>query len=149
MQVILTENVPQLGFVGDNVKVKPGFFRNFLYPNKLAVLANPSNVKALQNQKRQIEVKRSQKKSESEALKARLDKVSLTIERTVSEGGKLFGAVTNTEIVDGLKAAGFEIDKRWIKFTAPVRELGEFKAEVKLHAETTAWIPFQVVKKES
>ncbi len=71
MQVILTENVPQVGFVGDTVKVKTGFFRNYLYPKKLAVLANPSSVRSLQNQKRQIEVKRNQQKSESEALNAR------------------------------------------------------------------------------
>lgn len=149
MEVILTENVPQVGFVGDVVKVKAGFFRNFLFPKKLAVVANPINTKQIEHQKKLISIKKAEKKDEAEALKKRLDKVSLSIARAVSENDKLFGAISTSDIVEGLIANGFEIDKRWVKFSAPVRELGSFKAEIHLHQDVIAYIPFTVVKKES
>ncbi len=149
MEIILTENVPQLGFVGDVVKVKVGFFRNFLFPKKLAVVANPINTKQIEHHKKLISIKKAAKKDEAEAFKKRLAKVTLTLERLVSDNDKLFGAISTADIVAGLQVSGFEVDKRSIKFTAPVRELGEFKAEVHLHQDVIAVIPFTVVKKVS
>lgn len=149
MEVILTENVPNVGFVGDIVKVKGGFFRNYLFPQKYAVLANRANLKEFEQQKKMISIKKAEKKSEAEDLQGRLEKVSITVERLTSENDKLFGAITVAEIDEGLRANGFEIDKRWIKFAEPVKDLGEFHAEIHLHQEVTAKIPFTVVKKES
>lgn len=149
MEVILTENVPQVGFVGDLVKVKSGFFRNFLFPKKLAVVANPINKKQIDHQKKLISIKKAAKKDEALALQKRLDKISVSIERIVSENDKLFGAISTAEIVAGLVAQGFEIDKRWVKFSAPVRELGEHKAEIHLHQDVVVNLPFTVVKKVS
>ena len=149
MEVILTENVPQVGFVGDVVKVKVGFFRNFLFPKKLAVVANPINTKQIEHHKKLISLKKAEKKDEAEAFKKRLAKVTLTLERLVSDNDKLFGAISTADIVSGLVENGFEIDKRWVKFAAPVRELGEFKAEIHLHQDVIALVPFTVVKKAS
>lgn len=149
MEIILTENVPQLGFVGDVVKVKVGFFRNFLFPKKLAVVANPINTKQIEHHKKLISIKKAAKKDEAENFRKRLAKVTLTLERLVSENDKLFGAISTGDIATALVASGFEVDKRWIKFAAPVRELGDFKAEVHLHQDVVAVIPFTVTKKVS
>jgi large subunit ribosomal protein L9 len=145
MQVILQEYVPHLGFVGDVVKVRDGYARNFLIPTKKALPANSSNIKQFEHVKRQIEVKKAVKKSEALELKKRLETLSLTLAHA-AEGEKLFGSVTLTEIHDKLKEAGYDIDRKLIKLDAPIRALGEYSLEIKLHQDVSAMLAVKVEK---
>lgn len=144
MEVILIENVPSVGFLGDVVEVKPGYFRNYLFPKKLAVPANRSRLAEFEHQKKLLEVKKSEKKAEATDLQGRLEKVTFTVTRPANAQGKLFGAITATEIFEGLASQGFDIDKRLIKFENPIKEVGDFKVEIRLHQEVSAWVAFKV-----
>jgi len=147
MQVILREDYPSLGFVGDTVNVKPGFARNFLYPQKIALPANHENAKLLAHQKRLLEVKKSQKKSEAESYKKRVDGVKVSIEHA-AHGEKLFGSVTTSEIQEKLKENNIEIDRKLIKLEAPIKRVGEYTVIVKLHQDVAAEIKVEVLAKE-
>ena len=102
IQIILQEDFPQLGFVGDIVKVRPGYARNFLFPKKIAVPLESANVRALEHQRRLLEIKRVEKKKEAEAFKAKIQSLKISIEHA-SQSGRLFGSVTTTEIQQALE----------------------------------------------
>ncbi len=102
MNIILTENVDNLGKIGDMVKVKPGYARNFLVPRKLGIEANPRNLRELEHQKRQMERKRQRVTQEAEVLKTRIEGVACVFAHRASEEGKLFGSVTAMEIAEKL-----------------------------------------------
>lgn len=148
MEVILKENVSNLGFVGDIVKVKPGYYRNFLLPGKKAAIASSQNVKLFEHQKRVLEVKKSKKKDEASALRKKLEGLTVTVNHAAAEGDKIFGSVTVTEIHEGLKQIGFDIDRHLILLAAPIRTLGEHVVEVKLHQDVLVEIKVVVAKKE-
>lgn len=147
MEVILQENVPSLGFVGDVVKVKPGFARNFLFPKRLAQPATRQLVNLFEHKKKQLEVKKAAKKSEADEFKKRLEAVKVTLEHLATEGGKLFGAVSATEILDQITAQGFQIDRRLMQIPAPIRMAGEHKVEIKLYRDVSAFIVVEVKAK--
>lgn len=147
MEVILQENVSNLGFVGDVVKVKPGYARNFLFPRRLAAHADQGNIRRFEHQKKLIEVKKAQKKSEALDLKKRLEAVSLTIAHAAGEGEKLFGSVTSVELVDAIKVQGFDIDRKLIRTEAPIRTIGKHDIEIKLHQDVTAKLTVTVEAK--
>ena len=146
MQVILQEDHPGLGFVGDLVNVKQGFARNFLFPQKIALPASKGAVKLLEHRKRQLAVKKAQKKKEAEAYKAKLNGVSLRIQHA-AEGDRLFGSVTLTEIHEELKKGGVEIDRKLLKIEGPIKTIGEHIVAVRLHPEVLAEIKLHVEKK--
>jgi large subunit ribosomal protein L9 len=148
MNVILTESVDGLGNIGDLIKVKPGYGRNFLVPKGLAVEANTRNIKELEHQKRQMERKAQKVSQEAEAVKARIEAVQCVFAHRASEEGKLFGAVTNKEIGDKLAAAGVEIDRKKIQLAEPIKALGDYQVSVKLAAGVTATIKVSVVAAE-
>ncbi len=148
MNIILTENVEGLGKIGDLVKVKPGYARNYLVPQGLAVEANTRNVKELEHQKRQMERKMQRVLQAAQVLKARIEGVTITLAHRASEEGKLFGSVTSMEIEEKLAAAGIEIDRKKIQLDEPIRTLGEHKVPVKLQAGITADIKVAVVAAE-
>jgi large subunit ribosomal protein L9 len=148
MNVILTESVDGLGNIGDLVKVKPGYGRNFLVPQGLAVEANTRNIKELEHQKRQMERKAQKVSQEAEAVKVRIEAVQCVFAHRASEEGKLFGAVTNKEIGDKLTAAGVEIDRKKIQLAEPIKALGDYQVPVKLAAGVTANIKVSVVSAE-
>jgi large subunit ribosomal protein L9 len=148
MEVILKENVPNLGFVGDIVKVRPGYYRNFLLPGKKATMASSQNIKLFEHQKRILEVKKSQKKDEANALVKKLAGLVVTVNHAAAEGDKIFGSVTVTEIHEGLKQIGFDIDRHLILLAAPIRTLGEHVVSVKLHQDVSVEIKVVVAKKE-
>jgi large subunit ribosomal protein L9 len=148
MNVILTESVDGLGNIGDLIKVKPGYGRNFLVPKGLAVEANTRNIKELEHQKRQMERKAQKVSQEAEAVKARIEAVQCVFAHRASEEGKLFGAVTNKEIGDKLAAAGVEIDRKKIQLSEPIKALGDYQVSVKLAAGVTATIKVSVVAAE-
>lgn len=147
MEVLLREDVDNLGARGDVVKVRAGYGRNYLLPRGLAVQATPSNVKQIEMQRRALLKKAAAEKSSAEGQAALLKDVTLTFDRRVGEHGILFGSVTTMDIAEALAAQGYEIERRRIQLAEPIKETGEFEVPVRLHREVTATIKV-VVRKE-
>src|SRR4051812_38057901 len=148
MLVILRENVENLGRIGDVVKVSDGYARNFLLPRNLVVPADENNVKALEQQKKALEKRRQISRAASEQTAQKLADFSLTISRKVGEGDKLFGSVSNADIAEALKKAGYTVDKRAIHLDAPLKTLGVHPVSVRLEPEVTASVKVWIVKEE-
>jgi len=144
MNIILTENIDGLGTIGDIVKVKPGYARNFLLPRGFAVLADNRNVKELEHQKRQLERKLQRITQAAEVLKGRIEAVTLAVSHKAGEEGKLYGAVTGMELETQLAEKGIEIDRKRIQLAEPIKSIGEFEIPVKLDAGVTATIKLVV-----
>ena len=147
MEVILSQTIPSLGQVGQVVKVKDGYARNFLLPRKMAFVATPANLRRIEKleQSRKEEYE-AQKKSASE-LAEKLAKASCTVNVEVNDLDKLYGSVKETDIVKALEVEGFDIDKKDLIIEKPIEELGIFEVGVKLHPEVTAKIRLWVTKK--
>jgi large subunit ribosomal protein L9 len=144
MEVILKEDVNNLGHRGDVIKVAEGYGRNFLLPKKLAIEANAGN-RAVIDQMKQSAIRKSAKeKSSAEALVAQLNQIELVFTRKVGENDHLFGSVTSSEIAHEIEAKGFTIDRRKIHLEEPLKQLGEFHVPVKLHREVTAHVKVTV-----
>jgi large subunit ribosomal protein L9 len=148
MDIILMENVDGLGNIGDLVKVKAGYARNYLIPQKLAVVANKRNLKELEHQKRQLERKAQKVLQASEVIKEQIEKVSCSFALRASEEGKLFGSVTSMEIESKLVEAGIEIDRKKIQLAEPIKALGDYEVPVKLPAGITATVKVTVTSVE-
>jgi len=146
MKVILRENLDNLGEIGEVVEVKDGYARNFLIPRKLAFEANTKNLNQLEAQKQQIERKIQKDKINAEKLREELEKISLTIQMKVGEDGKLFGSVTTQMIADELKEKGFDIDRKVITIPEPIKALGIYTIEIKLHKEIEAKVKVWTVR---
>lgn len=147
MQVILREDVPNLGKAGDVMEVRDGYGRNFLLPRKKAVMANPGNMQELEHHKRVVAALTAKRKKGAEELAGQMAKVSLTIGRESGEEDKLFGSVTTKDVADALRSEGYTIDRHDIVLEAPIKQLGVFDVPVKLHPEVTATVKVWVVKK--
>ena len=145
MQVILTEDIPKLGLAGEVVKVRPGFGRNYLLPQKKAMLATPGRVKRLEHQRRVVDEKQRKDIAGQEGVARQLAAVDLSFEMQASPEGKLFGSVTNADIAARLAEAGFEIDRRKIELAEAVKQLGEHTASVRLHREVIVELQLKVV----
>jgi large subunit ribosomal protein L9 len=148
MEIILTENVEGLGTIGDQVKVKPGYGRNYLVPRGLAVVANTRNVKELEHQKRQMERKMQKVTQAAELQKKKVESVTCVLALRAGEDGKLFGSVTTMEIGAKLADAGVEVDRKKIQLDEPIKALGEYEVPVKLDAGVVANIKVSVVAAE-
>jgi large subunit ribosomal protein L9 len=148
MDVILREDVEKLGTRGQLVKVAPGYARNFLLPNKMAVAATESNKKIVE-QERQAHLRREAKvEGEAKDLGQMLGSVSITISQKAGENDQLFGSVTSKDIAEALEKQGYTIERRKIALDEPIKTLGEFKIPIRLHREVTAEIMVHVVKEE-
>lgn len=145
MNVILKEDVKNLGKMGDVVTVKEGYARNFLFPKGLAVEANEKNVKALDHTKRQILDRAKKIKSDAETMAAKFAGKTITITAKAGEEEKLFGSVTTADIAEALKKDGNEVDKKKIHLEEPIRRLGTYTVSVKVHPEVSADVTVQVV----
>ena len=146
MEVILRDDVSNLGTRGQVVKVAPGYARNFLIPKKLAVAATESNKKIVE-QERQAHLRKEAKlQGEAQDLAKLVNGVSVTISQKAGENDQLFGSVTSKDVADALAAKGFTIDRRKIQLDEPIKSLGEFKVPVKLHREVTAEVTVVVAK---
>ncbi|MBP1663952.1 MAG: ribosomal protein [Bacteroidetes bacterium] len=145
MEIILKEDVINLGYKGDIVKVKDGYGRNFLIPTKKAILATESAKKMLAEDNRQRAHKLEQIKNNALELAEKLKEVSLTIGAKTSSTGKIFGAVGPIQIAESLEKAGLTIDRKIISIKEPVKEVGSYQATIKLHKEVSVEIPFEVV----
>ncbi|WP_224982799.1 50S ribosomal protein L9 [Geomonas agri] len=146
MKVILKENVEHLGNIGDIVKVAPGYARNYLLPKGFAIEATEKNAKALEHAKRHLEYKKNKVLEAAKLIAAKIEGITLSIAHQAGADDKLFGAVTNMELAEQLKAAGVEIDRKRIVLAEPIKHLGEFTATVKLHPEVVATLKVVITK---
>lgn len=145
MEVILKEDVTNLGYKNDIVKVKSGYGRNYLIPQGKAVIATSSARKVLAEDLRQRAHKLEKIKKDAEEIAAKLKDISLVIKTKVSSTGTIFGSVTNIQIADELSKLGLEIDRKIIIIKESVKEVGNYTATVKLHKEVSVEVPFEVV----
>ena len=140
MEVILKEDVANLGHRGDVVKVADGYGRNFLLPRKLALQATLANKAVIEQMKAAAARRSAEEKVQAQALVAKLEPLTLSFTRKSGENGQLFGSVTTADIAGELAAKGFEIDRRKIQLSEPIKSLGNFTVSVKLHREVTAHV---------
>jgi len=149
MEIILIENVDNLGLRGDLVKVKDGYARNFLLPKKMAIEATPGNIKQMSQQKTKIEALKVKDKSEAEAFRKILEGLELTVSRKVGEQGVLYGSVTMQDIANLLAEKGHQIDKRKINVEETIKTPGSFDVSIKIHPEVKAVINLTVYSEEA
>ncbi len=145
MEVILKEDVDNLGQRGDVVKVAEGYGRNYLLPRKLAMQATEANKAVIEQMKASAARRSATEKTQAEAQVAKLEPVVLSFTRKSGEAGHLFGSVTSADIAAELATNGFEIDRRKIQLPEPLKSVGDFSVAIKLHREVTAHIKVKVV----
>ena len=148
MEVILKEDVDNLGHRGDVVKVAQGYGRNFLLPKKLAIEATAGNKSVIEQMKNSSVRRSAKEKGDAELQLQQLEQVALTFTRKTGDNDHLFGSVTGGDIAQGLEAQGFQIDRRKVHLEEPLKSLGEFLVPVRLHREVTAHIKVTVSKEE-
>jgi large subunit ribosomal protein L9 len=145
MEVILKEDVANLGHRGDVVKVADGYGRNFLLPRKLALQATLANKAVIEQMKTAAARRSATEKTQAEELVAKLGPMVLSFTRKSGENGQLFGSVTSVDIAAALEAKGFEVDRRKIQLAEPLKALGNYDVAIKLHREVTAHVKVKVL----
>lgn len=148
MKVILTEDIVNLGDMGNVVEVKNGYGRNYLIPRELAIEANTKNIKQLDHQKKLLQSKIKIAKQEGEDLAAKVSAVSITIDVKSGTDGKLFGSVTSKDIAEAIAAQGVEIDKRKISLQEPIKRLGKYDIVIKVRQDVSATVKLEVKSSE-
>ena len=148
MKVILLEDVDTLGKLGDTVNVKDGYARNYLIPRNLALQATARNLKAHSNMLRDIERKKEKIMEDARSLADKVAGVSLTFNRKTGEKGRLFGSVTNMDIAQALTEKGLEVDRKDIHLPEPIKSLGEFDVQIKLHHDVAPVVKITVLPEE-
>jgi large subunit ribosomal protein L9 len=146
MEVILRDDVKGVGYKNDIVVVKPGFGRNYLIPQGLAVMATPSARKVVAENVRQVAHKAEKIQNDAQDLANRIGTTVLSIPAKAGETGKIFGAVTSLQVSEALKALGYDVDRKRIDFDQEVKSLGEYTATLNLHKEVKHQIRFNVVE---
>ncbi len=144
MEVILIQDVTNLGYKNDIVKVRDGYGRNYLIPNRLAVIANDSNRKQLAENMKQQAHKLAKQLADAKSLAEKLSGTVVTLSVKANEDGKIFGSITTAQVAEALKVQGFDIDRKVITVES-VKELGEAMAVAKLHREVKAQIKLNIV----
>jgi large subunit ribosomal protein L9 len=144
MKVILREDLSNLGVAGTIVNVADGYARNYLIPRNYAIPASSNNLKAFEHERRVLEGKRAKRKKEAETLKAKLERVSCSISKKVGEQDKLFGSVTTQDIEKAFRAENFDVDKKDILLTEPIKALGVYTVPIRVFedvvANTKVWV---------
>jgi len=146
MEVILREEIDNLGRRGDVVKVAAGYARNYLLPKRLAVAANESNKKIVEQEKQAYLRRESKEIGDANDLARMMATVEVTIAQKAGENDQLFGSVTSQDIAAALEKAGYTIDRRKVNLAEPIKSLGDYKVTVKLHREVSIELPVHVVK---
>jgi large subunit ribosomal protein L9 len=146
MQVILLERVAKLGQMGEVVKVKDGYARNFLLPQGKALRASEANIARFETDKAQLEARNLETKKEAQALADKLDGQQFVVIRSASDSGALYGSVTPRDAADAATAGGYSVDKRQVSVLKPIKELGLHTLQVTLHPEVTASIVMNVAR---
>ena len=145
MELILKDDIKGVGFKNDIVTVKPGYGRNFLIPQGLAVMADKSNKKVVAENIRQAAHKADKIKNDAQAIADQIGDMTLEIPARVGETGKIFGAVTTLQVSEALKAKGIDVDRKKISFDSDVKTAGEYTASIVLHKEVKHQVKFNVV----
>ena len=145
MEIILKEDVANVGYKDDIVTVKSGYGRNFLIPQGKAVIASESAKKVLAENQKQRAHKLAKIKQDASELAAKMEGLTLTIGAKTSSTGTIFGSVTNIQVAEELAKKGFEVDRKIIFIKDSVKEVGSYKAIIRLHKEVTVDIPFEVI----
>ncbi len=146
MRVLLNENLPNLGNVGDVVKVKDGYARNYLIPRSLAVLANEAHRAEFEHKKRVLEKKKAIILADKKSVAKKIEKLKFSIAKQVGEEDRIFGSVTTAEIAALLESESVVVDRRTISFPEEIKKVGEYKVDITLHPEVTAKLKIAVVK---
>lgn len=146
MQIILKQDIEKLGYKDDLVEVKPGYARNYLIPQGLAIYATPSEKKVLAENMRQRAHKEEKIREEAQAIAERLTKEIIKIGAKVGEKGRIFGSVNTIQLADAFEAVGLKIDRKHITIKSePIKQIGVYQAEVRLHKNVVETIDFEVV----
>jgi large subunit ribosomal protein L9 len=145
MEVILRDDVKGLGYKNDTVAVKPGYGRNYLIPQGLAVIASTANKKVVAENIRQAAHKAEKIQNDAQDLANRIGDITLEIPAKVGETGKIFGSVTTNQLSEALKAKGFDVDRKRISFDQDVKTAGEYTASLNLHKEVKHQVRFNVI----
>ena len=148
MELILRQDVSNLGHRGDVVKVSDGYGRNFLLPRKLAMAVTEGNKKVVEQEKAAAVKREVHERTEAEQLAALIANAPVTISRKAGEGGTLFGSVTSHDIADALHQKGFEVDRRKVVLEDPIKQIGEFQVPVRLFKDVTATVAVNVVQEQ-
>ena len=143
MQVILKKDIPQLGRIGELVKVRNGYARNFLIPRSMAVAASTENMKELEHQKKLIDLHKKKVQKESEAFASTLKSVSITISRKFNDAGKMFGSISSSDVAEALSAAGHNFDRRDLEVDA-IKGAGDYTVKVRLPGDVFTSIQLNV-----
>jgi len=146
MQLILRADVENLGRLGEVVTVKPGYGRNYLVPQGLAMAATQANLKVFEQERKKLQARMDSARAAAQDVADKLAALSLTIEVRVGENDKLYGSVTTAQIADLLAASGVEVDRKKILLDEPIRALGRYEVEVKLHADVRGKVAVAVVR---
>ncbi len=149
MEVILREDITNLGRMGELVRVKNGYARNYLLPRGLVMVDNKKNLNVLEHQKRVISHQREHVLRSAQTLSEKLAAVTLTMPVKVGEEGRLFGSVTNIDIDKALREKGFDIERRRIEFNEPIKTVGEHEIAIRLTAEVTAHVKLSVISEKA
>ena len=145
MQIILLEKIANVGDLGDVVKVREGYARNFLIPQGKAKRATPENLKAIEDKRADLEKAATERLAAARALAERLEGMAIQVTQKAGVDGRLFGSVTNIDIVDALKSQGVEIERSMIRMSAgPLKQIGDYPLTVALHTDVIAHINVSV-----
>lgn len=145
MEVLLIQDFPQLGFVGEQMNVKNGYARNYLIPRGIAIEASSCNAKEMQHRLAMVNARRAKKKAEATELLGKLQQVSLEFKLKFAEEGKSFGSVSVKDIYNALIEKGFEVDRKQLVLSEPIKSVGDYEVAIKLHSEVTAKVPVKVI----
>jgi large subunit ribosomal protein L9 len=145
MEVILREDISNLGKMGDVVRVRDGYARNYLLPRALVLVANKKNLKVFEHQKRVVAAEKERVQKRAQSLAEKLAELTLVFPMKSGEEGRLFGSVTNIDIEKAIRAKGFEIERRRIQLADPIKTLGEFAVPIRLAADLTLVVKVSVV----
>lgn len=148
MDVILLERVEKLGQMGQVVKVRPGFARNFLLPQKKAMRATKANLAIFDKQKAQLEAMNLERKKEAEQVGAKVDGMTVVITRQAGESGVLYGSVASRDVSDAVTANGVTIERRQVAIENPIKTLGLFKVRIVLHPEVSVFVTVNVARSQ-
>ena len=148
MEVILLERVEKLGQMGDTVKVKPGFARNYLLPQKKALRATKANMARFEAERATLEAANLKRRDEAGKIAATMDNLTLLVIRQAGEGGMLYGSVTGRDVADAIKEAGFGIERRHVALDTPIKSLGIYQVRVALHPEVAVTVTINVARSQ-
>ncbi len=148
MEVILLERIEKLGQMGETVKVKPGFARNYLLPQKKALRATKANMARFEAERATLEAANLKRREEAQKVAGTMDNLTLLVIRQAGEGGMLYGSVSGRDVADAIKEAGFTIERRHVALDTPIKSLGIYPVRVALHPEVVVTVTINVARSQ-